>query len=230
MAETGAGSAFDQGLYAEQFWQFYIDLYFEKQYGTAYQLIGHKTPAQLAIQKVCDATIKGQDGAVAVEFKVDEWEPPQPPGRSLNLFCETWSNKQWNTLGWFRTKEADLLFYAFPLFRVAYEGELEKIRAWVKPRENDFDERPQSKFNQKNDAWGLLVPVDDLLDARLINKIDLSEYIPEHAVARRIREIKQARAEGRPIRPHDGAPKAAPIYSQRINAAGRVTILSTSTA
>lgn len=223
-------NGFQQGLYAEQYWQFYIDRYFEKQYGTAYQLIGNKTAAQRAIQQVCDATIKGQDGVVAVEFKADEWLPPQPPGRSLNLFCETWSNRGWNVKGWFLTKEADILFYMFPLFRIAYEGELAGIKDWVEHRKMDFEEKPQARFRQKNDAWGLLVPVDRLLDARVITEIDLSEYIPPETVTKRIREINTAKAQGRPIRPQDGAAKATPIYSQRLTADGRITVFSTSTA
>lgn len=124
-----------------------------------------------------------QDGRMwTLELKAEE----QHTG---NLFLETWSNRNLENPaehaklgcnpGWLVKQTADLLLYHFLDNDTAYLISLFKLKQWSfgagegKGRIYAFPEVLQGKYHQKNDTWGRLVEVRQLmkeLPARSVKK------------------------------------------------------------
>jgi hypothetical protein len=88
-----------------------------------------------------------------------------------NLFIETWSNRSRFNRGWLDKLDADLLLYYFLDTKDLYAIRLQKLRAWAfggswgaaeYPHGNiyRFREVKQRRWEQLNDTWGRLVPIE----------------------------------------------------------------------
>jgi hypothetical protein len=88
-----------------------------------------------------------------------------------NLFIETWSNKNWWNPGWLYKTKADWLFYYFIKEDQLYQMKMENLRRFLFETHNTgkvetfakYQEKPQKKYNQPNQTFGLCVPISDLL-------------------------------------------------------------------
>lgn len=100
-----------------------------------------------------------------VELKVEA------ANRYGNFFLETWSNKEWFTLGWLYKLQADSLFYFFLREQELYSLQVQALKEWafglgdVPGAIYQYPERKQAKYNQKNDTWGRCVPIAELQKA-----------------------------------------------------------------
>lgn len=110
-----------------------------------------------------------------VELKVEQ-------RHTGNFFIETWSNKHRLNQGWLYKCTADRLFYLF-LDRPdkLYSINIRKLQAWLfETQENNqqrlwqFAEKKQGKYDQKNDTWGVLIPVLRLFNAGIAKTIDMT--------------------------------------------------------
>jgi hypothetical protein len=90
-----------------------------------------------------------------------------------NLFIETWSNRSRFNRGWLDKLEADLLLYYFLDSKDLYAIRLQKFKAWAfggcwgaaeYPAGNiyRFREVKQQCWEQPNDTWGRLVPIETI--------------------------------------------------------------------
>jgi len=108
-----------------------------------------------------------------------------------NLFIETWSNRNLENAiehatigsnpGWIYKSRADFLFYHFINTKELYVINFFRLKQWCFYDYNLFKypEKVQKKYTQKNDTWGVCVPIEDIMSilGKNIQKIDLSEYI-----------------------------------------------------
>lgn len=100
-----------------------------------------------------------------VELKVEN------DNRWGNFFFETWSNREWFTLGWLYKLQADVLLYHFLNQRTVYSLRVPALKRWAfgigdgQGNIYKYPERKQSKYNQKNDTWGRCVPIAELQKA-----------------------------------------------------------------
>lgn len=93
---------------------------------------------------------------VSIELKAEA------ENRHGNFYLETWSNKKWRTPGWMISNcSAEWLFYYFVKESELYVIRFDSLRSWAFDgnRIYAFPERPQSKHDQLNDAWGCCVPI-----------------------------------------------------------------------
>jgi hypothetical protein len=102
----------------------------------------------------------------SIEVKAEEKSSP-------NLFLEVWSNGERYNPGWMTTCEADLLFYHFIESDELYISKLPILKKWFhfgkgfkginefqyEPGYKRFSMKMQKKYQQKNDTWGICVPV-----------------------------------------------------------------------
>lgn len=122
------------------------------------------TTGQLFAQKFVGdlvAKFKSTDKAKSIEVK------SEARNRYGNLFLESWSNKSMWSLGWLYTSQADLLWYYFVEDDELYVVRVEELRRWCFGFNGEgnvyrYDEKPQSKYTQRNDTWGWCVPIADL--------------------------------------------------------------------
>lgn len=121
----------------------------------------------------CQGKINGVQTRVlkGIEIKAEE-------RHTGNLFLETWSNKNLDDAfnhaqigskeGWLKTIRADCLWYYFLDTGDLYVIDLLRLKQWAfgvneKPGNiYRFKEVPQKKYNQKNDTYGRLVPIEVL--------------------------------------------------------------------
>ena len=88
-----------------------------------------------------------------------------------NFFLETWSNREWFTLGWMYKLQADVLLYYFLQERELYSIKVPALKEWAfgvgdgQGAIYKYLERKQSKYNQRNDTWGRCVPIAELQKA-----------------------------------------------------------------
>ena len=91
------------------------------------------------------------------------------------LFVEFWSNRIFRrqTVGWGLTCAVDYLAYLFLDMRKAYFCELQKLweHLWVHENHKRYALKPQTKYEQDNDAYGLLVPIERLLKVKILEEI-----------------------------------------------------------
>lgn len=91
-----------------------------------------------------------------------------------NLFLETWSNRSRWTIGWMYTTKADKLWYYFIDNDELYYANVETLRDWCFGSGDGAGqiykhrELKQSKYAQKNDSWGRIVPIETLLMRKVL--------------------------------------------------------------
>lgn len=119
-----------------------------------------------------DALINTPDGRLwAIEFKVEQ-------KHTGNLFLETWSNRNLNDKyahamygsnpGWMVHCRADLLMYYFMDTDDLYTIDLFRLKQWsfgANDRRSNLYRWPevaQRKYQQPNDAYGRIVPINVL--------------------------------------------------------------------
>jgi len=110
--------------------------------------------------------IKDKDILKTVDLKVEDKNPTKKEDYLGNLFIETWSNRSIYRLGWFYTSKSDLIYYCFLEDNLAYLFQLSKLRKWLIQDEHikKFNEIKQNKYEQSNDTWGILLPIDLLIN------------------------------------------------------------------
>lgn len=104
-----------------------------------------------------------------------------------NLFLETFSNGSCYKLGWMHTLRADWLLYHFLDKDVLYIIPFEPLKKWFflgigtekiniqgitkriekKYNRSGYQQYPQvqqKKYNQMNDTWGVIVPIDAIVE------------------------------------------------------------------
>lgn len=91
-----------------------------------------------------------------------------------NFYLETWSNKPQN-VGWFKKCKADVILYHFLDDNVIYLFDLGIAQQYIKDSEGVYAEKPQSKYSQMNKAYGLCVPIADIMKHAGIDTINLTE-------------------------------------------------------
>ena len=115
------------------------------------------------------------DRLYAVEFKAEQ-------RHTGNLFIETWSNRHRYTRGWLDHLDTDYLLYFFEDRCWLYSMEFPKLKAWAFGNgENDglvyqYPEKKQRAYNQLNDTWGRIVPVEVLMSHIGAKRWDLSDF------------------------------------------------------
>ena len=82
-----------------------------------------------------------------------------------NFYIETWSNQSKGIKGWFYKLESDYLGYHFLEENVLYLMKFDELRMFLnfqwkgqKVIEH-YPEKPQSKYEQHNDAYGRCIPI-----------------------------------------------------------------------
>lgn len=100
-----------------------------------------------------------------IELKVEQ------SNKWSNFYLETWSNREWFTLGWLYKLQADTLLYFFIEQKTLYSIRVPALKQWAfgvgdgQGNIYKYPERKQSKYNQKNDTWGRCVPIAELQKA-----------------------------------------------------------------
>lgn len=106
-----------------------------------------------------DFTVLKNNIPQGIELKVEQSD------KYGNLFLETWSNRQWRTLGWLYKLRGDYLFYYFLEEKTLYTIQTPALLDWcfgageAQGQIYRFPERAQAKYSQKNDTWGRCVPI-----------------------------------------------------------------------
>ena len=90
------------------------------------------------------------------------------------LFLETWSDKSMHRAGWLYTSRADWLWYYFLDTNRLYTAQMADIKQWLygsgernyAGNLERFAEVKQRKYQQDNDTYGRIVPIDALYECR----------------------------------------------------------------
>jgi hypothetical protein len=90
-----------------------------------------------------------------------------------NLFVETWSNRAWFTPGWLFTSKAEQLFYYFLEEDQLFVVGMHDLKSFIFQRNAEnklavlsrYQEKPQAKYKQLNQTFGLCVPIGHLSDS-----------------------------------------------------------------
>jgi hypothetical protein len=107
----------------------------------------------------CDYLLQTPKGvSVAVEMKCEK------SNKYGNLFIELFSNTSPSRLGWGVTAGCDLLGYTFADDGITYFMNWPLVKNWGFKSQNFFNYplKAQSKYQQKNIAYGFCVPIADL--------------------------------------------------------------------
>lgn len=91
-----------------------------------------------------------------------------------NFYLETWSNKPVN-LGWFKKCKADIILYHFIEDNTIYMFDLLKAQEYINTTDKNYREKAQNKYSQKNKAFGLCVPIDDIMANAGITTLHLNQ-------------------------------------------------------
>lgn len=119
---------------------------------------------------------------LAVEMKAERKSSP-------NLFLEIFSNGSRYKPGWMLGNEADLLFYHFLDADELYIIKLPDLKNWFwfgrgpvvrtnipsiqyLPAWMRFKHKQQKQYNQMNDTWGVLVPVETIAREVRLKKVN----------------------------------------------------------
>lgn len=142
----------------------------------------NKGPLAKHIQEAMGDLLYNRSGRLfAVEVKVEA------ENRHGNLFLEVWSNRnledrdshaeRGSNPGWMFKIRADLLFYYFLRSDELYIADVFKLKRWLfghgeapgaLPR---FAPKRQSKYQQRNDTWGICVPISLLSQQGLVTLV-----------------------------------------------------------
>jgi hypothetical protein len=110
----------------------------------------------------CDFIIQNPKGvSAALEMKCEKSD------KFGNLFFELFSNTSPTRLGWGVSAACDLMGYTFAEEKISYFMNWPKVKNWGFKNQNFFNYplKAQSKYQQKNIAYGFCVPIADLHDA-----------------------------------------------------------------
>lgn len=118
-----------------------------------------------------------------------------------NFFLETWSNRNLDdrdnharlgsNRGWLDKLRADLLFYYFLDCDQLYIINLFRLKSWAFGHDDEparlerFPEKRQGRYQQRNDTWGRIVPIETVkreVGFRLVYPRQI-ELFPEDEVA-----------------------------------------------
>jgi hypothetical protein len=173
-------NAFSEARTVEAEALFYLRPFIQEKSNGQFVLCEKGPLAQFLQETIGDALMfhAAADKMVSVEIKAER-------DHTGNLFLETWSNRNLKDKanraaaglnpGWMKKLRADLLFYYFLDKDVLYIFDLFKLQRWafVSPskihgsparRIYDFEEKPQGRYQQRNDTWGCVVPLSVLYD------------------------------------------------------------------
>lgn len=91
---------------------------------------------------------------------------------SRNLFLEAWSNRERFKAGWMWTLDADLLMYHFLASDDLYCIDFRRLKRWFhdcqqgdRPPWTQWPQKEQGIYTQRNDTWGVLVPIERIGNA-----------------------------------------------------------------
>ena len=112
------------------------------------------------VQELGDYTcISYKYGKRTVEVKNDTREVPE------NFFFESWSNKSSGKRGWAYKMKFDILIYYFQragdIYLMSHVNDLKK-HLFTNNRIESYKEVPQTKYRQRNDSYGRLIPISEL--------------------------------------------------------------------
>jgi hypothetical protein len=100
------------------------------------------------------------DTVFAIELKAERKS-------SENLFLEAWSNRKEFNPGWMWKSNADFLLYHFLSSDDLYCFDFQKLKRWFhdcpnhsRPPWTQWRQALQGKYEQRNDTWGVLVPIE----------------------------------------------------------------------
>lgn len=120
------------------------------------------------LQKICgDFILQGKLQAYGAELKAES-------EYTGNVFLETWSNLAWFRQGWMYTSQAHWLLYYFVKTGVLYHFDFAALKDWAfgnsgsKGQIYRYHETWQKKYDQANDTWGRLVPIEVLEKAGVL--------------------------------------------------------------
>jgi hypothetical protein len=89
-----------------------------------------------------------------------------------NLFLEVWSNRSQFNPGWMWKLNADLLLYHFLDSDELYSVNFQRLKRWFhgcdhrgRPPSSLYQHVEQGKYQQRNDTWGVLVPLSAIDEA-----------------------------------------------------------------
>lgn len=123
----------------------------------------------------CDylANYKGQQ--LKFDLKVEKRKSP-------NLFLETWSNRSRRTHGWMHYFPGpEWLAYLFLETADLYVIDFKALQCWFFDDGacRRYQEKCQGQYDQKNDTWGAIVPIQDIWVVSTISRqhICLSQHI-----------------------------------------------------
>lgn len=117
-------------------------------------------------KKVGDAVGQDSDGRIiTIDWKVEE------ANKWGNFFLETWSNRkfEYSKPGWFLDLKAEQIWYYFLESDELYIIDNKSIWNWAFVDGNiyNYQEKPQSKYLQKNLTFGRCVPIEDILKSNV---------------------------------------------------------------
>ena len=117
------------------------------------------------LQQYGDYIVQNGDKPKTIEIKTEN-------KHTGNFFFETWSNRKWHTLGWIFTIQADWLFYYFQDKYILYFMQVKSLKdcLFIDGLLWKYPEVEQGKYNQRNDTWGRIVPVDEIMSHKTHEK------------------------------------------------------------
>lgn len=94
------------------------------------------------------------------------------------LFIEVWSNRSRLTRGWLDHLQCDYLLYLFLDNRHLYPMRFDRLKSWCFGTEGPerlckYPIVKQAKYEQLNDTWGRLVPIECLISDGITKEIRL---------------------------------------------------------
>ena len=95
-----------------------------------------------------------------------------------NFWLESFSNKKEFTMGWMFTLKADILIYFFQSTQELYVIHMRNLKKWAFGNGGPWNilkypEKPQSKYEQKNDTYGWCVPIKILLSLGIAKRWEI---------------------------------------------------------
>jgi len=149
--------------------------YLQEESGGRLVLTSKGTLSKWLQESVGDALLMRGDVMEAVELKAEQ-------RHTGNVFLETWSNRnlerredhacRGQNPGWLMKVRADLLLYYFIDKDVLYSFDVFELKRWFFGQgegtgvwgSGRFQERCQRRYTQRNDTWGVIVPLRTLHD------------------------------------------------------------------
>ncbi len=146
------------------------------------------------------------DRIYALELKAEE-RPSQ------NFFLEAWSNRSEFNPGWMWKSNADFLLYHFLSSDDLYVIDFQRLKRWFHDCENhsrppwtQWRQALQGKYEQRNDTWGVLIPIEVI--ERAIG-LDLLHPVNGLAATKSYPNSQKAPMTQQPLSPETATPRKA---------------------